>query len=308
MNNKILNRQISLEQIIKIADYLEDYKESYDRKFEIEENKNRNLPYGEKQWEYENGSTSIHYTIEFKNGENVKESNYNWFVGNLNQPHTIKSISIDLYVSFYTKNSSKSTNDVYNKIGVSLYFREFDASIDIDTTNQENESRNIYSNLMNIVEDNDVRYNNTIKHRKLRIQSFTISVGLILTYIIFLLLKIDVIKLPVEMSKYLSNKNFLIFGQWFVSILLGNIVSYWYIFSIYKPLLPSAKYAGYNSSTYKSVYKDDLEDYTDHSEIHFGKYWDAEKRRSKIEKIYKVTSKIILLQLLISVLLFFILK
>ena len=78
--------------------------------------------------------------------------------------------------------------------------------------------------------------------------------------------------------------------------------------SIYKPLLPESKYAGYNSSTYRSVYKDDVDDFVEHSEIHFGKYWDAEKRRNKIEKIYKITSKIVLVQLAISVALFFILK
>ena len=155
MNNKVVNKQIPLETIVKVANHLEDYKENYDRKFELEQNKNKNIPYGEKQWEYENGNTTINYTIEFKNGKNIKESDYNWFVGNLNQPSTIKSISIDLYVSFYTKNQNNTINDRYNKINVSLYFREFDVTIDVDTTNQENEAHNLYSEVMNILEDNE---------------------------------------------------------------------------------------------------------------------------------------------------------
>lgn len=155
MNNKVVNKQIPLETIVKVANHLEDYKEKYDRKFELEENKNKNIPYGEKQWEYENGNTTIKYTIEFKNGKNITESDYNWFVGNLNQPNTIKSISIDLYVSFYTKSPNNTINDVYNKINVSLYFREFDVTIDVDTTNQENEAHNLYSEVMNILEDNE---------------------------------------------------------------------------------------------------------------------------------------------------------
>ena len=110
------------------------------------------------------------------------------------------------------------------------------------------------------------------------------------------------------MATYMSNKYVLIFGQWFVAILLGNIFSYWYILSVYRPLLPSTKYAGYNKSTYKSVYTDDIDTYLDGSEVHFGKYWDAERRRNQIEKIYKITSKIVLAQLLISIILFFILK
>ena len=167
MNNKVVNKQIPLETIVKVANHLEDHKEKYDRKFELEENKNKNIPYGEKQWEYENGNTTIKYTIEFKNGKNITESDYNWFVGNLNQPSTIKSISIDLYVSFYTKSPNNTINDVYNKINVSLYFREFDVTIDVDTTNQENEAHNLYSEVMNILEDNEDRYNKTMKHRKI---------------------------------------------------------------------------------------------------------------------------------------------
>ena len=74
---------------------------------------------------------------------------------------------------------------------------------------------------------------------------------------------------------------------------------------LYKPLLPYAKYAGYNSSTYRSVYKDDVDDYLEHSEVHFGKFWDAEKRRKRIEDIFKVTRIILLVQLVISAALFF---
>ncbi len=308
MNNKVINKQIPLETIVKVANYLEKYKEEYDRKFELEQNKNKNIPYGEKQWEYENGNTTINYTIEFKNGKNIKESDYNWFAQNLNQPSIIKSIAIDLYVSFYTKGPNNAGNDIYNKVNVSLYFREFDVTIDVDTTNQENEAHKVYSEVMNILEDNEDRYNKTMKHRKIRTQCFTISVGIILSYILYAIIKLNMSKMSPFVNEYLNNKYSLIFGQWFIAILLGNIFSYWYILSIYRPLLPNTKYTGYNYSTGKGNYEDDVDDYVEHSEVHFGKYWDAEKRRKKIEKIYKVTRIILLVQLVISAILFLILK
>ena len=43
MNNKVINKQIPLETIVKVANYLEKYKEEYDRKFELEQNKNKNI-------------------------------------------------------------------------------------------------------------------------------------------------------------------------------------------------------------------------------------------------------------------------
>lgn len=186
--------------------------------------------------------------------------------------------------------------------------RYSDVYIDVQTTNQEREANNIYSTVMNTLENNENRYNKTIKHRKIRTQAFCISVGIILSYILFIILKINADKLDPFIAEYLNNKLVLLLGQWFVAILLGNVFSYWYILSIYRPLIPDAKYAGYNSSTYKSKYTDDIDDYLEHCEVHFGKFWDAEIRRNKIEKIYKITSKIVLVQLLISIILFFILK
>lgn len=308
MNNKVVNKQIPLETIVKIANHLENYKEKYDRKFEIEENKNKNILYGEKQWEYENGNTTIKYTIEFKNGKNITESDYNWFVGNLNQSSTIKTISMDLYVSFYTKGPKSTSNDVYNKINVSLYFREFDVTIDVDTTNQENEAHSLYSEITNILEENENRYNKTMKYRKIRTQCFTISVGIILSYILYVILKINADKISPVLTEYLNNKYILVFGQWLVAIPLGKVCSYWYISSLYRPLLPETKYVGYDYSANRGNYTDDVDDYIEHSEVHFGKYWDAAKRRMTIEKIYKITRIVLLVQLAISAIIFFILK
>lgn len=310
MNNKILNKQISIETIIKVAEYLEKYKEEYDKKFELEEIKNKTLPYTERIYEYENGNTTIKYTISFKNGKTITESDYNWFIQNLEESSIIKNISIDLYITYYTKNPNTidNVNNIFNKVNISLYFREFDASIDIDTMNQEKEAHNVYSDVIDILNDNEDRYNKTIKYRKLRVQSFCISIGILLSYILYFILNLNINKLSPTVCEIFNNKYVLIIGQWFVSILLGNLTSYWFILSIYKPLLPDTKYAGYNSSTYKLVYKDDIDDYIEHSEVHFGKYYDADKRRKKIEKIYKITSKILIIQLVISIILFFILN
>lgn len=315
MNNKVVNKQISIKSIIDVANYIEDYKERYDKIFQDEENKNKGKSFGEKNYDYENGYTRLEYTIEFHNGKRITESDYNWFVGNLNNTRIIKEICISLSIAYNSKSNGSKYNDIRNSIHANVEFRDCgmklkysDVTINIDTTNQENEAHNIYSTIMNTLEDNPDRYDKTIKSRKIRIQSFTISVGIILSYILYVVLLINKNKLPGDILNYLSNKYVLIFGQWFVAILLGNAFSYWYILTVYKPLLPETKYAGYDRSTYKSKYKDDIDDYVEHSEVHFGKFWDAENRRNKIEKIYKITRIIVLVQLLISVILNFIIK
>ena len=315
MNNKVVNKQIPLRSITDVANYLEDYKEKWDKIFQQENEKNKNKPYGEKNYEYENGDTDLKYTIEFHNGKNITESDYNWFVGNLSEPRMIKGIELYMSIRYNTRSQNSNYNDIYNKITVTLYFRDCggelkysDVTINVDTTNQENEAHNIYSTIMNTLENNPDRYDKTIKHRKIRTQCFTISVGIILSYILYIILKINEDAISPVFAEYLSNKYILVFGQWFVAILLGNVFSYWYILSLYRPLLPQAKYAGYNYSANRGKYTDDVDDYVEHSEVHFGKFWDAKKRRTKIEKIYKVTKIILLVQLVISVILFLVIK
>ena len=315
MNNKVVNKQISLRTILDIANYFEDYKERYEEIYRKENEKNKDKPYSEKNYEYENGNIEVRYTIDFHNGQNLTESNYNWFISNTNNPRAIKNIEISLSNTYYTKSNGSDTNNTYNKVYVSTEFRDCgmnlkysDVIVNVDATNQESEARNVYSTIMNILEDNPDRYDKTIKFRKIRMQSFTISIGIILSYILYIVLMMNKEKLTPGILGYLNNKNILIFGQWFVAILLGNVASFWYILSIYRPLLPEAKYSGYNSLTYKSVYKDVIADYLEHSEVHIGKFWDAEKRRNKIEKIYKITRLVVLAQLVISTIFFLILK
>ena len=315
MENKVVNKQIPIKSIIDVANYLDDYKNRYDNVFEKEEMQNKNLDYSEKNYEHENGSTELRYTVRLVNGKEMTETDYNWFIGMLNDLRAIEEIRLNLRISYYGKQGNERHNSVYNQISANVEFRDAqhelnysDAHVNVQTTNQESEAHNIYSTIMNTLENNEDRFNKTIKHRKIRMQSLCISVGIVLSYILFVILKINQGNLPTFLAEYLGNKYVIVFGQWFAAILLGNVFAYWYILSIYKPLLPSTKYAGYNRSTYKAQYTDDIDDYLEHSEIHFGKYWDAENRRNKIEKIYKITSKIVLVQLLISVILYFVIK
>ena len=315
MENKVVNKQIPIKSIIDVANYLDDYKNRYDNVFEKEEMQNKNLDYSEKNYEHENGSTELRYTVRLVNGKEMTETDYNWFIGMLNDLRAIEEVRLNLRISYYGKQGNERHNSVYNQISANVEFRDAqhelnysDAHVNVQTTNQESEAHNIYSTIMNTLENNEDRFDKTIKHRKIRMQSLCISVGIVLSYILFVILKINQGNLPTFLAEYLGNKYVIVFGQWFAAILLGNVFAYWYILSIYKPLLPSTKYAGYNRSTYKAQYTDDIDDYLEHSEIHFGKYWDAENRRNKIEKIYKITSKIVLVQLLISVILYFVIK
>lgn len=312
MRNKIVNKQIPISSIIDVANYLEKYKEDYLKKFYDDELKNKNIPIKEQRCSYGYSHAEVNYTIEFHDGKSITEKNYNWFIDTIKNPKIIKCIELALNI-WYTSDISNDESQS-NSIHVDISFREAfsdlrycDLYLSVETKNRESEAYSIHSNIVDILEKNEERFNKTIKLRQLRIQSFSIVVGLILSYILYLLLIINKSALNPIMISYLSNKYLIVFGQWFLAILLGNLFGCWYILSIYRPLLPNTRYAGYDYSSSKSIYKDDIDEYVKHSEIHIGQFWDAAQRRNKIEKIYKITNKIILVQLLISIVLFFVL-
>lgn len=218
----------------------------------------------------------------------------------------IQSAKVELIIGFYSKGEGSKTNNIFNQISIFVYFRENDVDINVRTTNQDNQVDTLFNNIVDILNNSKDRYDKTIKFRKLKIQCFCISIGIVISYILFVLLKFRVIN--VDIQELLSNKYFVIIGQWIIAITLGNLTSYWFIYNLYKPLLPKTRYKGYDAFARKSVYMDDIDEYKQHCEIHIGKYFDADKRRLKIESIFKVTRVILLVQVLVSVILFLILK
>ena len=118
MENRIENRQISLKNIIEIANYMEECKNSYVNIFKKEEIENKDLPNNQKKYEYANGNAKMNYTIEFYSGQTKTESDYNWFIKNLSEPILIKNIGINLYIEFLTKSLESNYNDILNNIDV----------------------------------------------------------------------------------------------------------------------------------------------------------------------------------------------
>ena len=315
MEGEIKNRQIPIQSIIEVADYFEEYKNRYLKIFDEEDRRNKGKNLSETDYEHYYGEAKVTYTISLKDGKEMRESDYNWFVSYMKKPQILQEAEIQLYVSYYSKGERERylSYEKHNSITetVDFYSREFSgtrAVINLSSTNQEKEANNLYYTTEVILNNNKERFDKTIKHRKIRTQAFCIAVGVVLSYILYAVLSLNANKLPIDISTYLTNKYIVVFGQWFAAILLGNVFSYWFVLSLYKPLIPDARYAGYNYSAGKSVYVDDIEEYQKHSEVHMGNLWDAGKRREKIEKIYSITRIILLIQLLISAVLYFVMK
>ncbi|MCI8640365.1 MAG: hypothetical protein HFJ59_00585 [Clostridia bacterium] len=304
---KIVNKIVPIETIIEIANYFENQKEEYNRLFELDKKKNQNLSYSEQRYEYKGDNPKVQYTIRFKDGREVTEQGYNWFIGMISNLSVVEEITIYSNIS-YSANYREQNNYEYMLLSTWIHFWEDKVILRVDGRNVEEQVYKVHSYLRGAVEKNEDRYNKTVKNRKARIQAFSFSVGIILSYLVYVILLINKTKLPEYLSNYLDNKFVLIIGQWFVAGLLGNILGFPIMTALYKNIIPKAKYSHYSRQSHKSVYVDNIEDYTSHDEVQIGKFTNNGKNRENIEKIYKVTSKIVLVQLAISILFFLFIK
>jgi len=314
-DNKILNRQIKVEHIIEAAEFLERYKENWKQKFMLEESRNRDLEWDQKHYTYYNGSADIKYTIAFKDGNTLTETSFEWFTQNLSNPKIIDNVYFSFSTMFWTQNSggySNNSYDDYNRIYVNLDFRENNADIDIETTLQENEGRNIYNGLMQIFNKCEFRHDKIIKHKGRIMQFYCIAIGTFLTYLAFAGYKLLEMNSPESIPEFVtelfSNSLVVVLGQWLLAFLLGNMFANRAIYNVYKPIIPDTMYMGYDYTMNAGRYRDDVQDFKSHSEVHIGKYYDAEARRNKIKSKYGFAKFILFLQLIASVIIYFVLQ
>lgn len=303
----IVNKIVTKETIIEVAKYLESLKNEYDKKFEADEEKNKDLPYNEKVYEYDKISSKIEYTIKYKEGKEITQSEYNWFEKSLINTRNIERITLQTYIS-YNSNIKNKDEKEYMNLDIWIYFYEDIAKVRMDGKNLEDQVHKIHSYIRGLIENNDDRYNKTIKNREIRIQSFCFTVGFVLSYIIYMVLFVNKSNIPTELVTYLDNKYVLVIGQWILAAIVGNLLGYPIMMAFYRNLLPSKKYSHYSSSSKKSVYVDNIEEYTSHNEVQIGKFSENGKNRENIEKIYKISVKVVLIQLLLSIIFFLVLK
>ena len=300
---------LNANDISKFAKYIEGIHQEWMSKKEQEDMAMVHTEIKDKP-KYKDFSIYTKYTIEYYDGRQKTEEDKTWFKNELSNSKNIKDAEIVFKVSFWDYKdadgelkSIRASIDFYAQYSSYLSSR---ASYSISSDRMESEADSLYGRIDALFRDNKTRLDSTIKNRNLRIQAFSIAVGLILSYIIFVILKITLGSSNEVFASLLKNKNVIVFGQWLLAIIVGNIGASWFINTIYKPLLPDRKYVGYNGG--EQVYRDDLELYTKDSEVQIGILYDAAKRRQLINKLFKISLIVIAIQLVISILLFLILK
>ena len=282
------NKIVTIEKIVEISQFFESNKNKYVELFNKDKIKNENLSYDKQDFEYYGTIPKVEYTVYFMDGRILKENSYDWFISMLVDKKFIKRIDFYLDISYSSDNIERTYKSIATTLILNADEYEDKIRLNVYSNNLESEANIFKNELTNIINTCEPRYNKIVKYSKFIIQTFCITIGLILSYIIYGILLVNMDNLDSIFVEYLENKYVLIIGQWLVAIILGNVVSYGIIYSLYKLILPKVKYSGYNSSN-KSIYKEDINEFIEHSEIQLGRFSTASNLRKNIEKTYKYT-------------------
>lgn len=164
----IVNKIITVDTILEVANYLEDKLEEYKRLYNEELKRNQGLDRYEQIFKCKlSDSSKIEYEITFIDNKSLTQSDYNWFAGNLANPSLVKRVNIYYYIS-YEDNSEDIKNSVYRNVHAHITFHDDTIFMTVDGKELENEESNITEKIVdenntseNITEENNTQENNT---------------------------------------------------------------------------------------------------------------------------------------------------
>ena len=290
MDNQITNKIVKLEDIIHIAEltqnrcmyYIEGELQENHKK---EEARQRDDFYRAK---YIHGE--VKYVLEFDRKQTVEKVNQiDWFIDSLRE-HTenITNVSIRFYANEEDHKESMTVDFTPNKI----YYNSSNSNM-----SQNLFSQTIESYILNL----PPRYDETIAKdgRRVTIPAISIAIplALIITTICFILGKFEV--LSSALTNILANK-FVLLGMFVFILFLGSLIIPTKNSSLYRKIKIQTYYAGYDAKNYKSIHRNDYEEFKSKCEVCIGENTDMPTVRENIEKNYKKAKKLVFIENLIS--------
>lgn len=296
----IINKRIELEDIEQVAKILLNKQEDLANK----------AKQGEQEAQYTDGKTQknkvsvnkISIDIHYKDGMKIsKDDAYSWFISEMYANRAnIEQIWIKYYAMYY-ENYELGANSIMTIEQYDVWIRENSISIDSRSDNCDNRVYATVEEIRNVFAKCPEKYDRTIKGKFFRSQALYLAIGLIIAIILALFTKFSLMPTYELLATALNNKIVFILAYIFVAELSGTLIGNGIIASMYKRISPKQKYVGYNRKTRTNTYIDDLDDYKANPEVMIGVNAYNTSDRIKIEKMYSVCKKIILIELLISV-------
>ena len=253
---------------------------------ENEERNNQRIEYQYQKWTVKDNISNYHMTINFYDDTEIKFDNYNNFITIFNNRlEEIKNIYVHYYISYSQREEKQKTSYHTNSISMFIYENKIDVNVSLDSNDEK--TNHIYEMIKNKINSAPDKYDEIIKNKS----SITFKVGIAIAFIPAIIISIFLLFIP-------TIRILFPFICFIVAFVLSSTTSSWKLDDLYKNIAPDKKYISYEKG-----YKDDIDRFTNTSEILIGKNAHNIENRKQIEEIYNKYKKYIPYEIVIIIIL-----
>ena len=263
---KVANKIITYDDLIEIFSKMQEKIGNYQKINKIEEMKNSALDYRYQTWTFKDNGSRLSFQIQFHDNNSIDFDNYNNFITTFNNRlDEIKYVSANISLSYNIQEEGRR-NDYYHQ-SISMWIYEDRMEISTSLSSADDKLTDIYELIKNKIYNAPPKYDEVIKKKGLITTIVTLGIGFIPALIISTLL----IFVPTIRNIYSSSYILYPIASVFLAFVIGGTVGNSKLDKCYKCVSPEKKYAGFDASSGKSYYKDDVDQYITTSEILIGK-------------------------------------
>ena len=278
---KVANKIISEEDLLNIFQKMEDEIKENERICRQETLENQKYERKFQKWTTKDFKGDIKCVFNFKDDTTIKIDNYNSFISLFqSRLHEIKNMDVT-YSYHYSIQENGETEYIYQNIY--LYIYEYKMSIVVKLDSHDQKMNDVYELIKETINNAPRRYDRVIKDRFKITNKIGFSYGAIPSIVFFTLLAF------IPGVRHFYGMTFITYPLLVClgALIIGNTALNSRLDQMYEEMIPDKKYAGYDASKGKSVYKDDMDKYLTTSEIIIGKNVDNIKNRKRIRKLEK---------------------
>ncbi len=285
---KVANKIISHDDLNEIFSKMYEKIVYWQKVYANEVLKNKVLDYKYKTWTFKDCSSHLRFVVNFYDDASIEFDNYNNFISVFNyRLDEIKVIQLYFRLNYdvvFDWQKSQSYNQYIN-----MQIQEEKMSIDIRLSSDDRKIDDIYDLIKRKILNAPPKYDDIVRKKT----SITTIVGLAIGFIPALVLSILSMFIPALKELYVMSYVFYPIVTIILALLIGGTIASFKLDKLYESIVPEKKYAGYDYSNNRRLYKDDVDKFVNTSEILIGKKTDNLKNRKIISEYYNKYKKYI---------------
>lgn len=281
---KAENKIISSDDLAQIFQLMGETLKKYLKVSEQEEMKNRMLDISYQSYTFKDEGSKIKVIVDFYDNTNITFDNYDSFMGIFySRLNEIKTMDVYYTLNYTVMNPEPNRSRDYYTQSIQMHINENKFSIDLNLKSEDPKLDDVYKFIKNKILNAPEKYDDIIKNKNKIMNTITFATGLIPGMVMAALLLF---------APYVNNiifKGFVVYPLivLFIAYLIGSMIASSKLDKYYETIMPSKKYAGYDSTNNERIYEDDIDSFVSSSEILIGKKVNNLDYRRIIKKEYE---------------------